>query len=62
MDPFPAADNQDVLKLVGIPVAIIAVLLAFDEIQDDWLRLLVAFFAATAIGSIGLIRANRRRP
>jgi hypothetical protein len=42
-------------------VGILAVVLVLDQIHPGWLRLLVAFIGATVVGSLGVIRASRRR-
>jgi hypothetical protein len=42
-------------------VGTLAVLLVLDQVHPAWLRLLVAFIAATIVGSLGVIRASRRR-
>jgi uncharacterized membrane protein YccC len=47
-------------RLIAL-VGVIVVILALGQIHPGWLRLLVAFVAATTVGSVGVIRASRRR-
>jgi len=48
-------------RLIAPLIGIFVVILVLDQIHAGWLRLLVAFVAATTVGSVGVIRASRRR-